>query len=212
MRYSYIAFDVDGTLLDTERNELSTLQRLVREATGREPSWDELIPTFGMTGPDALVYLGCTPEQAAVVRPLWHDASVESVQRTPLVAGFPETLETLSRAGVRMGLVTSRGQHTVALRFPPEGEGRYFGERVCQQDTVHHKPDPEPLLECLHRAGVRPEDALYVGDSPFDMECAANAGVDGALALWGTHTPDLACTWRLAHPSDLLKICLGQAE
>ena len=63
MRYSYIAFDVDGTLLDTERNELSTLQRLVREATGREPSWDELIPTFGMTGPDALVYLGCTPEQ-----------------------------------------------------------------------------------------------------------------------------------------------------
>ena len=32
MRYSYIAFDVDGTLLDTERNELSTLQRLVRES------------------------------------------------------------------------------------------------------------------------------------------------------------------------------------
>lgn len=208
MRYHYIAFDVDGTLLDTEQNELTTLGRLVAEETGRQPAWEDLLPTFGMTAGDALIYLGCTPAQAARIRTRWHDASVAAVSKTPLFAGLDEALETLDRAGVRMGIVTSRGKSTVDLRFSPEREGRYFPVRICQQDTVQHKPAPEPLLCWMERMGARPELTLYVGDTASDMGCAAHAGVDSALALWGTRAPDLACTWRLERPADLVAVCL----
>ena len=206
MAYRFIAFDVDGTLLDTEKSELTNLGELVYEETGRRCSWEELLPTFGMTGPDALRYLGCTPEQAAVLRPRWHERSMAGVTTVPLFDGLAETLEALHAAGIGMGIVTSRGKPTVERCVAARGWERYFPVRITQQDTDAHKPDPAPLLLCLERAGVSPAEALYVGDSPFDMECAANAGVDSALALWGTRQPGLACTHRLAQPADLLKL------
>ena len=51
MRYQAVLFDFDGTLFDTEHDEMTALSALVTQATGVEPPKDKLLKTFGMTGP-----------------------------------------------------------------------------------------------------------------------------------------------------------------
>ena len=65
----------------------------------------------------------------------------------------------------------------------------------------------EALLECLRRMGGTAAEAVYIGDSACDMECAAAAGVKSCLALWGI--PEGACIRadiELAAPADALKL------
>ena len=68
MHYQAVLFDFDGTLFDTEHDEMTALSALVTQATGVEPPKDKLLKTFGMTGPDGIRFLGCNEEQAAWVK------------------------------------------------------------------------------------------------------------------------------------------------
>jgi pyrophosphatase PpaX len=61
---------------------------------------------------------------------------------------------------------------------------------VGVEDTERHKPDPEPLFEALRRLGARPEEAAYVGDSPFDIRAAKAAGALAVAVGWGGIHPD----------------------
>lgn len=207
MRYQAVLFDFDGTLFDTEHDEMTALSALVTQATGVEPPEDKLRKTFGMTGPDGIRFLGCNEEQAAWIRPRWHEASMNALKTTPVFEGLTEVIEILHQKGVRMGIVTSRGVSGVNMGLTSRGLTAYFDTIVSQKDTVLHKPHPDPLLECLKRMDIAPQDAIYIGDSPGDMQASEAAGMASGLALWGTHQPDLPCTYRLAHPRDILTIC-----
>ena len=57
---------------------------------------------------------------------------------------------------------------------------------VLANDTVKHKPDPEPLLECLKRLSLQPEDVIYIGDAHSDYLASKNAGIDFGYAKWGS--------------------------
>ena len=65
---------------------------------------------------------------------------------------------------------------------------------VGADDTARHKPDPEPILLALERLGAQPEDAVYVGDSPFDIGAARrpastrSASPGAASTRWRTRT------------------------
>ena len=72
----------------------------------------------------------------------------------------------------------------LAFEVLPQLE-RYFDVVVGADDTERHKPDPEPILLALERLGAAPEDAAYVGDSPFDIRAAKAAGVAAIGVTWG---------------------------
>jgi pyrophosphatase PpaX len=61
---------------------------------------------------------------------------------------------------------------------------QYFKVIVTADDTGEHKPNPAPVLKALELLGAEPEEALMVGDSVFDIQCAHNAGVAAALVNW----------------------------
>ena len=79
---------------------------------------------------------------------------------------------------------------------------------VLANDTVKHKPDPEPLLECLKRLSLQPEDVIYIGDAHSDYLASKNAGIDFGSAKWGSVSakgidkPDHV----FEQPLDLLKL------
>jgi pyrophosphatase PpaX len=101
-------------------------------------------------------------------------------------AGMHELLVELRAEGPRLGLATAKRRSTVeiAFRYLPQLEG-LFDAIVCAEDTERHKPDPEPLLLALHRLEGEPENAAYVGDSPFDVEAAQAAGLRSVAVSWG---------------------------
>jgi pyrophosphatase PpaX len=53
------------------------------------------------------------------------------------------------------------------------------------EDTVLHKPDPEPLLLAVNRLGATPDQAVYVGDAIVDVQAARNAGMAAVAVTWG---------------------------
>ena len=81
----------------------------------------------------------------------------------------------------RLGLATNRSA-TVAPLVQYLGLAEVFDAIASAHDKVRPKPAPDILRLCLERAGVAPERAIYLGDSPIDREAAEAAGI-GFLAV-----------------------------
>ena len=84
--------------------------------------------------------------------------------------------------------MTAKRQLTIGLaldRFPVLRET--MDVVIGAEDTERHKPDPDPLLEALRRLEADPGEAVYVGDSPFDVRAAKAAGHRGDRRRLGRH-------------------------
>lgn len=197
-------FDIDGTLIDTAAVDQQSFQQALREF-GYHYSLEELRFSFGMSGRKSLEKLAIPPERIEPVMARWETLSRDRLHEVEVYEGIIPLLEALHAAGKRCGIVTSRTRLQLGYGFTPLGLNHYFDAIVCADDVEHPKPAPDGLVECIRRLGGSAEQAVYIGDSAYDMQCAAAAGVKSALALWGSETPDaLQADMRLAHPSELL--------
>jgi pyrophosphatase PpaX len=104
--------------------------------------------------------------------------------------GVRRAVESLARAGYRLGVVTSKMHGGLERGLAAGGFQGLFGVLVGADDVENPKPHPEPVLMALDRLGVLPENAYYVGDSPHDMAAGRAAGVRTAAALWGPFSHD----------------------
>jgi HAD superfamily hydrolase (TIGR01549 family) len=201
--YQFVAFDVDGTLIDTEAAILAALQQMLREETGWEYAPEELHFALGIPTVVSLARLGFTDIERAVQA--WDRSAARFSHLIRVFPGVVETLQQLQTLGVTMGIVTSRTRAEIAAEVAPLGILQYFAHVISADDTERHKPNPDPVQEFLARAGARPEEALYVGDTRYDSQCAAGAGVAFGLALWGCKDAGVPCRHRLGHPTELLR-------
>ena len=89
-----------------------------------------------------------------------------------------------------------------------KGIDKYFKVAILADDTTKHKPDPEPIYKCLDKISIKPEEAIFIGDSINDYLAAKNAGVDFGYATWGSVSNDGIDdpTYVFNHPLDLLKL------
>ena len=149
------------------------------------PPAKTLMGTFGMPGPDILRALGIPEEAHARISQAWHVFKQANAHRIHLFPGVEDMLRALRARGALLGVVTSKRPESYGRDFTPFGLDGYFDARVTCVDTVLHKPHPEPLRKLLKRLEVAPGEALYVGDSVYDRDCAIAAGVDFALAHLG---------------------------
>jgi len=203
MKYSCIVFDVDGTLVDNELSLFTTWQQTIEQLFGIHYEIAELGFAMGVPGEVTMKRMGAADPKAAFE--VWMQNYQGHKSQITLFPGIEEMLDGLQRQGVRLGIVTSRNRAEVAHNdnvLPPLL--KRFGAVVCFEDTVRHKPEAEPLLTCLQRLQAQPREALYVGDSHYDAECAANAGVDFGLALWNLQkNKEIPSTMAFSAPSDL---------
>ena len=99
--------------------------------------------------------------------------------------GVLDVLAELKGEGRRLGVVTAKRRATVGLAFAVLPLEEYFDAVVGSDDTKRHKPHPDPLLLALETLGAQPDEAAYVGDSPFDVQAAKAAGLFAVAAAWG---------------------------
>ena len=200
LKFTHVVFDVDGTLVDSRMSALGSLQQVVGEYTGTVPAIEDLYFSTGIPGENALRQLGIT-DPAALVR--WRELAGKLADRIAVFPGIVETLERLQRLGCTLGIVSSRERGEYADEVTPLGLDPFFPVRILVEDTEQHKPEPEPMLEYLRRTGASAGEALYVGDTIYDMRCALGAGVDFALASWGAAQPVENAPHILQEPGDL---------
>lgn len=179
-----IIFDVDGTILDTEQAILQSLQRTLREETKQDYHFEALRFALGIPGKDALQRLNVDDIEA--VHQKWSAAVLDFSHEVAVFESLEEVIQHLATKPLQLGIVTSKTAQEVVDEFEPFGLSEYFQHIVSASDTEKHKPHPEPLLKCLDALQVAPEEAIYIGDSIYDFQCAKQAGAKFALAHWGT--------------------------
>jgi pyrophosphatase PpaX len=190
MRFRIVLFDLDGTLIDSGPIILASMQHAVRTVLAREIPPDELGLTIGGQG--------IVAQMQAI--DLEHSEALLETYKTHN-DGLHETLEAfdellallpgLKAEGRKLGIVTAKRHRTVDLalkRFPALAAS--FDVVVAHEDTGRHKPDPAPVLLAVEKLQGTPEEAVYVGDSPFDIGAAKAAGVFAVAVGWGGIHPD----------------------
>jgi HAD superfamily hydrolase (TIGR01549 family) len=169
-----VLFDWDGTLADTAEASFRCYVRMFEEfaipfdrdtyARTYSPNWYH---TFRMLGLDEQHW------SRADERWLAHFAS----EHVELLEGARHVVETLTARGVATGIVTSGSRDRVERELELHGLAQHLTARVYGCELQQKKPHPEGLLLGLERMQVRAEDAVFVGDSPEDIEMARAAGV-----------------------------------
>ena len=206
MKYKHIVFDIDGTLADTAKTAMISVQKMVYDLTGTLAPMDELLPLFGMPCIDiAIMYHVPDPEYG--VR-LWQKYDHELQDQVLLFPGIIEMLDKLYKKGFKMGVATSRDRAEIAQQLPHYGIDQFFDVRIAVDMTERGKPYPDPLYKYMELSGAKPEEMIYIGDSKHDMECALAAGVDSGFAAWGSSVDpkDVKSTYVLQTLEDVLKL------
>ncbi len=203
--YNYIIWDIDGTLMDTVHADLLALQRMLAEETATHYELDQLTMAIGVPGKVTLEQLNIPNIEEAHAK--WISFFMELHPQIKLFAGIKDILSELRCLEIPMGIVTSKTRVQYDDDMALFAITDHFSHVICVEDTDRHKPNPEPMLKLLEKAGIQPSEALYIGDTLGDYQCAKGAGVDFALALWGTYQKDeILANHLLQHPKDILKL------
>jgi pyrophosphatase PpaX len=187
--YEAVVFDLDGTVVDSVELIILSFQHAIREVLGREMSREEAIAWVGMPLHEQMERF--SPEQADELVEVYREFNHREHDRMlTLYEGIQDLLYTLRKAGVKVGLVTSKSRFTTQMAFDLTGIEAYFDATVCAGEASDNKPSPAPILACLEQLGVEPSAAAYVGDSPSDIQAALAAGVIAIAVTWGVFHAD----------------------
>lgn len=203
--YNTIIYDVDGTLIDTEKAVLGSLQKLLTVDYGKSVPIEELSFVLGIPGTSSLPQLGITDIDHANDR--WNFFMKDFFNTIKVFDGITELLLEANKRKIQQGIVTSKTKEELINDFVPFGLSSYLTYVVNADDTEKHKPNPEPILKFLEISGADPKKAIYIGDTVYDFQCARDAGVDFGLAVWGCKNKDkIHANHILNTPQDLLDI------
>ncbi|NLO82921.1 MAG: HAD family hydrolase [Clostridiales bacterium] len=203
--YNCIIFDIDGTLLDSETADLSSLQKLLFEELNKNFSFDELRFALGIPGEVALGKFGIVNVSECNMK--WNKYFKEFSNLIKVFDGIEETLIKLNKMGIFTGIVTSKTKKEYLNDFVPFGLSNYFKLVICADDTEKHKPNPDPILKFIELSGADKSKTIYIGDTKYDMDCAFNAGIDFALALWGAKSSKgINANYILDNPRQILEL------
>lgn len=179
-------FDLDGTLIDSIPLIMESFRHTMRVHLGAVPDDTGWRAGFGTPLRPQLRKFARDDEHAERMVDTYR--AYTDAHHDRLLASYPGVdgaLAALRAAGARLAVVTSK-THALARRGLSRcGLDEYFGVLVGADDVQRHKPHPAPVLAALERLSAEPEDAVFIGDSPHDIEAGRAAGVRTAAALWG---------------------------
>lgn len=186
-----LLFDLDGTLVDSIELILSSARHAFVGFAGRAPSDEEWRASIGRPLQTVLrEYSGGDETEAERLLGRYREYQLEHHDRLlHAYDGVVDTLRALSAAGHSLGVVTSKSDWLARRALEYVGVSDLFPVLVGCDTCVNHKPHPEPVERALALLGADPANALFVGDSPHDIQSGRAAGVYTVGATWGAFTP-----------------------
>lgn len=202
-----VLWDLDGTIQDSDSLAKEGTRYGFKQVLGREPTDDEFSQLVGRPVP--------------VVYKEWFDDNLakqildtgtryyqERAEQIPCYPDVPELLDELKQRGYRMGIVSSKRRFHVLKELQNKSLDILFDVIVAQEDTLQHKPHPDPLVLAASHFNSLPENCLYIGDQPSDIRAAHAARMKSIAALWGDGNYERLkpiCPTMFAHtPMDVL--------
>lgn len=192
-----IAFDLDGTLVDSAPDLIGTLNRML-VGEGLPPVPMESASTLIGSGARALLVHGFEAAGAPVERAksdelferFLVDYAAHIADGSQPFEGVVETLERLSQRGAILVVATNKRSDLSELLLGKLDLTRHFAAIVGPDRVSARKPSGAHLKEAVAIAGGDPERAIMVGDAAPDADAARDAGMPCILTTFGfTPTP-----------------------
>jgi phosphoglycolate phosphatase len=182
-----IAFDLDGTLVDSRRDLADSANELIVELGGAPLSEDAI---GRMVGEGAAVLVERALRAARIEnRPdalprflALYDARL--LNHTRAYDGIVDAV-TAARREARVAVLTNKPSHATERVLAGLGMRALFEDVIGGDTSWPRKPDPSSLHDLMRRAGATPATTLLVGDSAIDHETALRAGARCCLVSYG---------------------------
>jgi HAD superfamily hydrolase (TIGR01509 family) len=180
-----VLFDMDGVLYDSMPNHVRAWHETIL-SLGVESHREDYYLLEGATGKYTINHIfqreyGRDATDEEVERIYAHKANLftEINDSVSIMPGAAEVLETVKRRGCKIVVVTGSGQPTLFDNLQTNYPGIFRRElMVTAYDVKHGKPNPEPYLLGLEKAGVTAREATVVENAPLGVQAAVAAGID----------------------------------
>ena len=181
MKYKYVIFDLDGTILDT-LDDLADAANAALASQGYPQRTRDEVRMFVGNGIRKLIERatpdGVTDEE--IVRT--HEAftayySAHCKDKTKPDDGIPELVAALKDKGIRSAVVSNKADYAVK-KLCEEYFGDLFEISIGEREGIRKKPAPDTVFEVMRVLGAAPEETVYIGDSDVDVLTAKNSGID----------------------------------
>ena len=211
-----VIFDMDGTLIDTERVS--------------QTAWRRAAADLGIDVPERIwnAFVGCSmPDARAMVNEEFGDPALTDrlfahqvdlyyeirEQALEPCAGALDALRSLSEAGVTVALATTTIREHATPLMDRFGMTPFFSSMTFGDEIAHPTPAPDIYLESARRLGLDPAVCVAVEDSINGALAALAAGMTTFMVPeWATPTPELTerCAGMLGSLSELPSLVLGR--
>jgi phosphoglycolate phosphatase len=197
-----LIFDLDGTLIDSERDLVEAANAMLRELARAELP-PATISSYIGHGAARLCASALGPgataaEQAEALQIFLRHYAAHQLDYTRAYPGVPEALEKFSQANMPMAVLTNKPTQISVHILAGLDLARYFSAVYGGDSFAAKKPDPAGVHKILEQFRVAPSDTLFIGDSGVDVQTARNAGTIAVTVNHGFGQHD-----RAAHPADL---------
>jgi len=187
--YKAYLFDFDYTLADSSSGITLCFHRTCAELGCRDWPDEKLLPLIGMPMREAIAAVIGDTDDDAISR--FHDAyrKIADREMTRHTHFYPDTLPVLRSIkghGSHAAVISTKTRARIMEKFDGDHVAGLIDFVIGCEDVTELKPSPEGILLAISRLQIAREDAIYVGDSLYDANAAANAGIDFAAVLTGT--------------------------
>ncbi|WP_270816426.1 HAD family hydrolase [Hungatella effluvii] len=179
-RYKALLTDLDGTLVHSQDCICEALIKSFQNVKVRVPSKDEIMGMFGLPVEVMLTTLTetDTEDRDTILRFIEEYKKQYPIymEGAGMIEHAFETVNRISEMDCPVCLITSERRKNAEHILRRLGLDKPIKFMVTRDDVTRFKPDPEPILKGAAACGYRPEECVYIGESPFDIEAGVAAG------------------------------------
>lgn len=184
-----LIFDWDGTLVDSLERIIGSMHHAAQQCGVPRLSDDAVSAIIGLSLSKAIVklYPQLADEPALVeqLRKAYSDHYMaQEHEPSPFYPGVRDALDNFRSAGYQLAVATGKSRMGLDRILDGHHMQDFFDITRCADET-RSKPDPLMLEQILQHCDQRPQSAIMVGDSPYDLRMANQAGMPAVAVSYG---------------------------
>lgn len=206
-----IMLDFDGTLGDTTGVIIRTTQATIKELGLPSRTDEQCASMIGLRLVEIppVLFPECNVDVNLYAQTYRKNFYIFNTQgAVNLYPNVPETLSELKNRGLVLTIASSRSHNSLADYINNLNLSEYISYIIGGDDVSAGKPNPEAIDRTLEKFGFKPEEAIMVGDTVFDIHMGINAGTYTCGVTYGNGSAESMsdATWLIDDFSKLLQI------
>ncbi len=183
-----IIFDWDGTLMDSIGLIVDSMH-VAGEAHGFKTTDKAVKDIIGLSLMNGIkiLYPYADESQTLAIQQTYAEYYIANSHCTPLFEPIEDMLQTLQEQGKKLAVATGKKRKGLDRVLDASDSRDYFVMTRCA-DESGSKPDPQMLTDILDYTQQQISDAVFIGDSIYDIQMATKLGMTSIAVNYGTAT------------------------